>query len=296
MDIVFNIIHNIIGFGFSLISLVFTIIIAIIVGVIALFKRRNGLIWGIIGFFFPWIILVMPFIPKKYPRFPMHIKNNNDFKGKNPVVASIMALAAIVAKSDGSVTKEEIRRIKEFISNSFGIVGAELDSYAGVFEYGKNHPEEYQVFTRIITEYYGRSISLAIGYLLVEIAMVNGALSEQEDLLIRKILLEIGISEYEYNSIKYSFNRQGQDQYGYQEQYFSSQPTNLVKKYCEILGVSEDASMNEIKKAYRKLVKEYHPDKLASESMPEEYKEFANKKIIEINEAYEYLKKLKEHE
>ena len=68
---------------------------------------------------------------------------------------------------------------------------------------------------------------------------------------------------------------------------------DLLKKYSEVLGVSPDASLAEIKKAYRKLVKEYHPDKLASGSIPEEYIAFANQKIREINEAYEYLEKMK---
>ena len=68
---------------------------------------------------------------------------------------------------------------------------------------------------------------------------------------------------------------------------------DLVKKYSEVLGVSPDASLSEIKKAYRKLVKEYHPDKLASGSVPEDYIAFANQKIRDINEAYEYLEKVK---
>ena len=82
----------------------------------------------------------------------------------------------------------------------------------------------------------------------------------------------------------------------YQNQGFGAGYTtqeDLVKKYSEVLGVSEEASMAEIKRAYRKLVKEYHPDKLASGSVPPEYIEFANKKIRDINEAYEYLEKVK---
>ena len=67
------------------------------------------------------------------------------------------------------------------------------------------------------------------------------------------------------------------------------------RDYYEVLGVGKDADAKEIKKAYRKLVKEYHPDKMAAESMPEDYAKFANQKIIEINEAYEYLKNLREN-
>ena len=61
----------------------------------------------------------------------------------------------------------------------------------------------------------------------------------------------------------------------------------MVKKYYEILGVSESASSEEIKKAYRKLALKWHPDKWSTKSSEE--KEEANKKIQEINKAYEIL-------
>ena len=65
------------------------------------------------------------------------------------------------------------------------------------------------------------------------------------------------------------------------------------RDYYEVLGIGKEASDDEIKKAYRKLVKEYHPDKLAADSVPPDYIEFANQKIRDINEAYEYLEKVK---
>ena len=61
----------------------------------------------------------------------------------------------------------------------------------------------------------------------------------------------------------------------------------MVKKYYEILEISETATPEEIKKSYRKLALKWHPDKWMSKS-PEE-KETANKKIQEINKAYEIL-------
>jgi DnaJ homolog subfamily C member 3 len=54
------------------------------------------------------------------------------------------------------------------------------------------------------------------------------------------------------------------------------------KDYYKILGLSRDAADNEIKKAYRKLAKKYHPDK-------SDDKEAAEKKMAEINQAYEVL-------
>jgi DnaJ family protein C protein 3 len=59
------------------------------------------------------------------------------------------------------------------------------------------------------------------------------------------------------------------------------------KDYYKVLGVSRDADERDIKRAYRKLVKEHHPDKSAAKGVP---KEVAQAKIAAINEAYETLK------
>ena len=55
----------------------------------------------------------------------------------------------------------------------------------------------------------------------------------------------------------------------------------------KVLGVSEGASQEEIRAAYLKLVKKYHPDKYTDTDL----KELANEKLVEINEAYEALTK-----
>lgn len=59
------------------------------------------------------------------------------------------------------------------------------------------------------------------------------------------------------------------------------------KDYYKVLGVSRDADERDIKKAYRKLTKEHHPDKAQARGVP---KEDAEKKMASINEAYETLK------
>ncbi len=291
----FEILQSILGFGLNLIAFFFRIIFAFIAGFIALTKGRNFFFWGMITLFLPWIFFIILFIPRRYPQFHSHIMNKEEFRGKNPVIASIMALSAMVAKSDGSVSKEEIFQIKKFISANFGITFEELSAYGSVFDYGKNHPEEYREFTRVINTFYRRKdYIIAIAYLFVSIAMQDSRISENEDVLIRSILHELGLSSYEYESIKNAFtHRQGYYYNNQNAQEYVGNKDHLIRKYTKVLQVDEGASLTEIKKAYRRLVKEYHPDKMASKGMPEDYREFANNKIKEINEAYDYLSKLK---
>lgn len=62
------------------------------------------------------------------------------------------------------------------------------------------------------------------------------------------------------------------------------------KLCCQILGVSENASFDEIKKAYRSLVKMHHPDKFSTAS--EEHRKLAKERFLEIQKAYEYLERI----
>lgn len=300
---VLDIISYIFGLGFSLILGFVKIILVIILAGIAYFKGYNAWIWGGLTLILPWpvpifTLILMSYLPKKYPKLPREMRQNPAFEGKNPVIASIMALCAMIAKADGNVTKGEIHFIKEFIKGHFGISSEEINTYEAAFNYGKNHPEEYLAFTDIIFGYYRtrRDYVMALAYLFVGVAMQEGESTAAKETQTKKIVMALGLSEYEYQALRMAFQRQkGGYEQSYSGQGFGnySNQEDLVKKYTQVLGVSEDASMAEIKKAYRKLVKEYHPDKLSSGSVPPEYIEFANQKIRDINEAYEYLEKVK---
>ena len=62
------------------------------------------------------------------------------------------------------------------------------------------------------------------------------------------------------------------------------------KDYYELLGIAKGAEESEIKKAYHKMAREYHPDVLASKGMGEEFKAFAEDKMKSVNGAYEEIK------
>ena len=64
-----------------------------------------------------------------------------------------------------------------------------------------------------------------------------------------------------------------------------------IKEAYEMLGVSKNASDADVKKAYRRLMNQHHPDKLVSKGLPEEMIKLANEKTQQIKEAYERIKK-----
>ena len=64
-----------------------------------------------------------------------------------------------------------------------------------------------------------------------------------------------------------------------------------LKRYYDLLGVNESDSMEIIKKKYRDVIKNYHPDKIQGKGLPEDFIDFANKKLIDFNEAYNEIRK-----
>ncbi len=286
----------------GVLNIAFRLIAAVVAGIVAAIKGRNPLFWGALTLIFPLTILIVFFLPTKEYRVKSYLTNKREFQQGNIVVSALMALTATVAKADGQVTKEEVTIIRQFVMQNFRMSKMELNQYEEAFNYGKDHPEEMNEYIRILKSYHHqRDFIMSISYLLVMIAAKSGVVSEKEDQLVRRITLELGLTAYEYESIKRyivghmsgasaGYGQSGSTNYNQYTQSVSKEA--LVEKYTKVLGVPQNADEGTIKKAYRKLAKEYHPDKVMSEGMPDEYVEYANKRFSEISHAYDQLKTL----
>jgi DnaJ like chaperone protein len=106
---------------------------------------------------------------------------------------------------------------------------------------------------------------------LLRVSVADGVLSESEETLIHSASRIFGFGEHKYGELK---SRYAQE---------------FDKDYA-ILESDKSDSDEHIKKQYRRLVKEYHPDTIASKGLPEEFTEFAHDKFREIQEAYDAIK------
>ena len=94
----------------------------------------------------------------------------------------------------------------------------------------------------------------------------------------------VGFSPQEFQSILRRLQASRQ-MHGQQE----SASSRLDKAY-QTLGVSSSASEDEVKRAYRRLMNQHHPDKLVAKGLPQEMMDLANQKTQEIKAAYELIR------
>jgi DnaJ like chaperone protein len=188
-------------------------------------------------------------------------------------VAAFSMLAKLT-KADGHITKEEIDSIENFMVYDLNLSPESRRVAVNVFQTAIDSRESFQDFA---AQFYNQfrlqpQILEFMIDILLRVSLADGALSESEEKLILAAARMFNFSDQEYRKIK-------------------SRHVKEVEKIYTVLGCKNNDSDDQIKKQYRKLVMEYHPDKIASKGLPEEFTKFAEDKFREIHEAYEAIKK-----
>ncbi len=182
--------------------------------------------------------------------------------------ASLLILSAAVMKADGKVLKSELEFVRTFLTQQFGHDKA-ANYILDLREILKKDIPVRDVAIQI-RDYMDHSSRLQLYHYLWGIAMADNHLDIAEENLLIQLASYLRISQYDYQSIKAMFVKD-------------------VDSAYKILELSPNASIDEIKKAYRKMAIKYHPDKVSH--LGEEYKKAAEEKFQKLNEAYESLKK-----
>ena len=121
----------------------------------------------------------------------------------------------------------------------------------------------------------------------VQVAYTDGELHSKEKEILYSIAEHLGFSRFELDRLLQMIEGQ---QHFHQGQQRQQQETSDEDSY-KVLGIEESAADKEIKRAYRKLMSQHHPDKLASKGLPEEMMMLAKEKAQDIQRAYETLRK-----
>lgn len=187
---------------------------------------------------------------------------------------SLASLAAKMAKADGVVTEDEVRAFDHFVRVDLRLNTEERKIVANLFNEAKASPEDGLAIARQFKDLVGfqRELLHTMVHLLFRISMADGKFHQAEERYINQVAQIFGLSSMEYEQIKALFIKKTDRAY-------------------QVLGVTPQASDTEIKEAYKKLVREYHPDKLVSKGLPEDFMKIAHEKMSEINAAYDQIKK-----
>jgi len=182
---------------------------------------------------------------------------------------SLLILASIVIKADDKQDQREL----DFVRQQFvGMYGKERANKA--FRLFKNINKQKNISTRQvclqIKQMMNHSSRLQLLHFLFGIAKADGLVTENETSQIYSIAGYLGISHRDFESIKAMFYSSSDNAY-------------------KILEIDKTATDTEIKKAYRKMVKKYHPDKVMH--LGKEYQKGAKEKFRQVQEAYEQLQK-----
>lgn len=181
---------------------------------------------------------------------------------------SLLILSAEVIRADGKILKSELEFVKQFLVQQFGRQLAQ--EYLLQFkEILKGPINLNETCSRINSMMQPQQRSMLCQYLF-GIAQSDGNVSKKEIESIERIARLLGIPEYEFSQLKSMFWKDAADSY-------------------KVLGLEKNATDQELKKAYRKMAVENHPDKVAS--LGEQYQKAAKEKFQKIQDAYETIKK-----
>lgn len=202
---------------------------------------------------------------------------STDPEQRNGFLFSMLLLAAHVIQADGKIMHSEMEFVRRTFRDNFG-ANAESQSdeiLKKLFERRKSMGEaawneEIRRCCIQIVQAMSYEERLQLIAFLCEISKADGKIDSTEIAELKKIAANLGIEEQNVNQM---LNLGG----------------NTLEEAYKVLGVSPDATDDEVKKAYRKMALQYHPDKVAT--LGDDVKAAAEKKFKEIGAAKELIYK-----
>lgn len=200
----------------------------------------------------------------------------------NRFVSLLVQILIRIAKIDGDITRDEVQTIQRFFQYNLHYTQTQM---LWVKELIKEATASTQTLDNLLQEFKGSFAyepRLILLELIYQILYTKARVPQEELQIARNIANFLEISSYDQRTIE--------AKYTYRQQQTATSSRNLAEQYYAVLGLEPGADMELVKKAYRKLSMQYHPDKVAH--LGDEFKAVAEEKMKEINQAYDYFKKL----
>lgn len=202
---------------------------------------------------------------------------------------TVFSVMGHLAKADGKVSQSEIDLARQ-IMQQFNLDEARRKIAINLFNQGKqtDFPLD-EVLQQFRQECHRRrNLMQMFVEILMHAAYADGELHAGERQVLEQVRVALGFSQQEFQHIE-AMVRNAQHFAG--DGAGGASPRDVLREAYEILGVDETAGDAEVKKAYRRLMNQHHPDKLVSKGLPEEMIKLATEKSQEIRRAYDTIKK-----
>ncbi|MEX3316033.1 TerB family tellurite resistance protein [Sulfitobacter sp. PS-8MA] len=182
---------------------------------------------------------------------------------------AVIALGAKMAKADGLVTRDEVTAFREV----FQIAEDDQEGAARVFNLARQDVAGFEEYARRIANMFEDQPQMLHDLMegLFHIAMADGTYHPNENAFLEDVAAIFRMDEEDFASLKARFVP-------------DSSPLPRT-----VLGIGPNATLEEARKAWRRLVRENHPDALVARGLPEEAIKMAEKRMIDINRAWETL-------
>lgn len=266
-------------------------LIAVILGIILLSTMGLGIL--ILGLFGALISLIVAAFTGRLPRFNFGSNPFNAQQRQVVFLETVFVLMGKLAKADGRISQVEVDHVEAFIKK-MGMSAEHRQEAIRQFKRGADPAFDIEPTLENFMAHCGQTFNLRqvlLLYLTV-MALADGQLDPAEKQVLEHIATRLGYSHAEFHRLIDMVLSQSHfsshQQRGYKTQTHS---TSELEDAYKALGVSKHASPQEIKRAYRKLMSQYHPDKLMGQGVPEDMIAVATEQAKEIQIAYDLIKK-----
>ncbi|WP_158880343.1 co-chaperone DjlA [Rhodanobacter sp. L36] len=231
-----------------------------------------------------------------------HSQRKNATPEAGGYVGPLFTLLGAVAKSDGRVSEAEIA-VAERLMTRIGLDAEQRKQAAVSFNVGKQPEFDVTQTINALRHWVGmrRDHAFPVLDVVIETVLAEGNPPPEKMAILRQLAFALRISEMELMALMamkgYAWNGGGGGQRGYQYgqgrgpaggSYIPPQRTPQGPDPYAVLGIDRSADERAVKRAYRKLISEHHPDRLGD--LPEDMRKRAESRASDINAAYDRIK------
>jgi DnaJ like chaperone protein len=186
---------------------------------------------------------------------------------------STFALLGKMAKADGVVTADEIQAVERYLDR-LGLDETRRRLARRIFSEAKESPVSHVDYARSFASAFASSHELKVGLLdiLREVAQADGRVHPSEARILADVADSLGVPRPVSGRATPS-----------------AEPDDLGRHYA-VLGADPSDDWSTIKQKYREIAQKFHPDRLVSKGLPEEFSAFATRKLQEANAAFEAVR------